>query len=170
MQGPDFPTGGILMGVEGVRNIYTTGQGRVIVRGVAEIEESPKAVTGATGLLSPNSRTRSTKPSGLRLSRRWSKTKGSMASAISAMSRTRTGSGSSSSSKGHDVCGHSQQPVQIHGAGVQFLGFQPRDCGRPPRRSSTSTALLGNFVHHRIEVIRRRSEFDLNKAKRRSIS
>jgi len=25
---PDFPTGGILMGVEGVRNIYTSGQGR----------------------------------------------------------------------------------------------------------------------------------------------
>ena len=31
-------------------------------------------------------------------------------------------------------------------------------------RSSTSTGLLENFVHHRIEVIRRRSEFDLKKA------
>ena len=40
MPGPDFPTGGILMGVEGVKNYYATGQGRVIVRGVAEIEES----------------------------------------------------------------------------------------------------------------------------------
>ena len=40
MPGPDFPTGGIMMGTEGVRNIYTSGQGRVIVRGVAIIEES----------------------------------------------------------------------------------------------------------------------------------
>jgi DNA gyrase subunit A len=40
LPGPDFPTGGIMMGTEGVRNIYTTGQGRVIVRGVATIEES----------------------------------------------------------------------------------------------------------------------------------
>ncbi|MGA9085168.1 MAG: DNA gyrase subunit A, partial [Methanoregula sp.] len=40
MPGPDFPTGGIMMGVEGVKNIYATGQGRVVVRGVAEIEES----------------------------------------------------------------------------------------------------------------------------------
>ena len=40
MPGPDFPTGGVLMGVEGVKNIYATGQGRVIVRGVATIEES----------------------------------------------------------------------------------------------------------------------------------
>ena len=40
MPGPDFPTGGIMMGVEGVRNIYATGQGRVVVRGVAEIEDS----------------------------------------------------------------------------------------------------------------------------------
>ena len=31
-------------------------------------------------------------------------------------------------------------------------------------------ALLGHFVHHRIEVIRRRSEFDLKKARRRSTS
>jgi DNA gyrase subunit A len=40
MPGPDFPTGGILMGIEGVKNIYATGQGRVIVRGIATIEES----------------------------------------------------------------------------------------------------------------------------------
>jgi DNA gyrase subunit A len=40
MPGPDFPTGGIMMGTEGVRNIYTTGQGRVIIRGVATIEDS----------------------------------------------------------------------------------------------------------------------------------
>lgn len=37
--GPDFPTGGIIMGNAGVRQAYRTGRGRIIVRARAEIEE-----------------------------------------------------------------------------------------------------------------------------------
>ena len=37
--GPDFPTGGVIMGKSGIRNAYTTGRGRVILRAKAEIEE-----------------------------------------------------------------------------------------------------------------------------------
>jgi DNA gyrase subunit A len=39
LPGPDFPTAGIIMGVSGIRQAYTTGRGRVVVRGRAEIEE-----------------------------------------------------------------------------------------------------------------------------------
>jgi len=39
---PDFPTGGIIFGREGVREAYTTGRGRIIVRAKANIEESHK--------------------------------------------------------------------------------------------------------------------------------
>jgi DNA gyrase subunit A len=39
LPGPDFPTGGVIMGREGIRAAYETGQGKVVVRGVAEIEE-----------------------------------------------------------------------------------------------------------------------------------
>ena len=39
VKGPDFPTGGIIMGKEGIRSAYTTGRGRIIVRARAEIEE-----------------------------------------------------------------------------------------------------------------------------------
>ncbi len=39
IQGPDFPTGGIIMGKSGIRNAYTTGRGRIILRANAEIEE-----------------------------------------------------------------------------------------------------------------------------------
>ena len=39
--GPDFPTGGIIVGIDGIKSAYATGRGRVIVRGVAEIEEMP---------------------------------------------------------------------------------------------------------------------------------
>ena len=39
IKGPDFPTGGIIMGRSGIRAAYATGRGRVIVRARAEIEE-----------------------------------------------------------------------------------------------------------------------------------
>lgn len=39
IQGPDFPTGGVIMGKSGIRSAYTTGRGRVILRAKAEIEE-----------------------------------------------------------------------------------------------------------------------------------
>lgn len=37
--GPDFPTGGIIMGVSGIREAYKTGRGRIRVRAKAEIEK-----------------------------------------------------------------------------------------------------------------------------------
>ncbi|MEI6101101.1 MAG: DNA gyrase subunit A, partial [Eubacteriales bacterium] len=36
--GPDFPTGGIILGVSGIRDAYMTGRGRIRVRAKAEIE------------------------------------------------------------------------------------------------------------------------------------
>lgn len=39
IKGPDFPTGGIIMGRSGIRAAYATGRGRILVRARAEIEE-----------------------------------------------------------------------------------------------------------------------------------
>ncbi len=39
IQGPDFPTGAIIMGRTGIRNAYRTGRGKIYVRARAEIEE-----------------------------------------------------------------------------------------------------------------------------------
>ncbi len=39
LPGPDFPTGGIIMGRGGIRSAYETGHGKLTVRGVAEIED-----------------------------------------------------------------------------------------------------------------------------------
>ena len=39
LPGPDFPTGGIIVGTEGILSAYTTGRGRVVLRGTAHIEE-----------------------------------------------------------------------------------------------------------------------------------
>ncbi|MGJ7913328.1 DNA topoisomerase IV subunit A [Neobacillus sp. LXY-1] len=38
IKGPDFPTGGIIQGLEGIKKAYQTGKGKIIVRGKAEIE------------------------------------------------------------------------------------------------------------------------------------
>lgn len=40
IKGPDFPTGAMIMGKASMREAYRTGQGKVIVRAVAEIEEA----------------------------------------------------------------------------------------------------------------------------------
>lgn len=38
VKGPDFPTGGIIVGLSGIKEAYTTGKGRIIVRAKASIE------------------------------------------------------------------------------------------------------------------------------------
>ena len=39
LPGPDFPTGGVIVGSEGIRQAYSTGRGRIVLRGLAHIEE-----------------------------------------------------------------------------------------------------------------------------------
>lgn len=38
--GPDFPTGGVILGKEGIVNAYTTGHGKIVIRAKAHIEEA----------------------------------------------------------------------------------------------------------------------------------
>ncbi|MFH1243949.1 MAG: DNA gyrase subunit A [bacterium] len=40
VQGPDFPTGGVIYDASAIREVYATGKGRVVTRAVAEIEET----------------------------------------------------------------------------------------------------------------------------------
>ncbi|WP_128895335.1 DNA gyrase subunit A [Longirhabdus pacifica] len=39
IQGPDFPTGGIIMGKEGIKNAYETGKGKIFIRSKVDIEK-----------------------------------------------------------------------------------------------------------------------------------
>ncbi|MUV39850.1 DNA gyrase subunit [Lentibacillus sp. JNUCC-1] len=39
IKGPDFPTGGIVQGIEGIRKAYETGKGKVVIRGRTAIED-----------------------------------------------------------------------------------------------------------------------------------
>ena len=41
VKGPDFPTGGIIQGIQGIKDAYETGRGRVVIRAKADIEVEP---------------------------------------------------------------------------------------------------------------------------------
>jgi len=42
LPGPDFPTGGIIYGTQGIHNAYTTGRGKIRIRGRIEVETDKK--------------------------------------------------------------------------------------------------------------------------------
>src|SRR5205823_86447 len=42
VKGPDFPTGALILGREGIRDAYSTGRGSIKMRAVAEIEEGKR--------------------------------------------------------------------------------------------------------------------------------
>ncbi|MBX2972911.1 MAG: DNA gyrase subunit A [Flavobacteriales bacterium] len=42
IKGPDFPTGGVILGTAGIREAYETGRGRVVLRAACHIEEDQK--------------------------------------------------------------------------------------------------------------------------------
>ncbi|MDZ7838384.1 MAG: DNA gyrase subunit A [Actinomycetota bacterium] len=42
LKGPDFPTGGMIMGMDGIVNAYKSGRGRVVMRGKVHLEQQKK--------------------------------------------------------------------------------------------------------------------------------
>lgn len=42
--GPDFPTGGMIIGEEGIRQAYSSGRGRIVLRGTVEIQEADQRI------------------------------------------------------------------------------------------------------------------------------
>ncbi len=163
MPGPDFPTGGILMGVEGVKNIYATGQGRVIVRGVASIEESeggnrgdriivtelPYQVNKAQWITTIAEMVKDKKIDGITDIRDESDKEG-----IRVIFELRKGTMSAVIL--NNLYKNTALESSFWASNLAIVDGQPKILNLH--------ALLGHFVQHRIEVIRRRSEFDLKKA------
>ncbi len=164
MPGPDFPTGGVLMGVEGVRNVYATGQGRLIVRGVATIEESeggnrgdriivtelPYQVNKAQWITTIAEMVKDKRIDGLSDIRDESDKDG-----IRVVFELRKGTLSAV------ILNQLYKLTALESSfwvsNLAIVDNQPR--------TLTLHGLLDNFVHHRMEVIRLRSEFDLKKAR-----
>jgi DNA gyrase subunit A len=164
MPGPDFPTGGILMGVEGVRNVYSTGQGRLIVRGVANIEESDSGNRGDRIIVTELP---------------YQVNKAQWITAIADMVKEKRIDGISDIRDESDKDGIRvvfelrkgtlsavilNQLYKLTALESSFWVSNLAIVDNQPR-TLTLHGLLENFVHHRMEVIRRRSEFDLKKAR-----
>ena len=163
MPGPDFPTGGVLMGVDGVRNIYATGQGRVIVRGVATIEESeggnrgdriivtelPYQVNKAQWITTIAEMVKEKRIDGITDIRDESDKEG-----IRVVFELRKGTMSPVIL--NNLYKNTALESSFWASNLAIVDGQPKILNLH--------GLLGTFVHHRIDVIRRRSEFDLKKA------
>jgi DNA gyrase subunit A len=163
MPAPDFPTGGLLMGTEGARNIYSTGQGKLVVRGVANIEESEGGNRGDRIIVTelPYQMNKA----------QWITTIAEMVKdkKIDGISDIRDESDKEGIRVVFELRKGTMSPVILNNlykntalessfwaSNLAIVDGQPKILNLH--------ALLGHFVQHRIEMIRRRSEFDLRKA------
>ena len=168
--GPDFPTGGLIIGREGITTAYATGHGRLVVRGVATIEEMrgsrhqivitelPYQVNKAMLIERIADLVREGRIEEISDIRDESDRRG-----IRVVIELRRGAQPSR------VLNRLYKYTALQSTfGVQMLALVSDEAGRlQPRLLSFKRALV-IFIEHRREVIRRRSEFDLAKTKARA--
>ncbi len=165
IQGPDFPTGGIIVGREGIVQAYSTGKGRVVMRGTAHIEEMrtgrykivvteiPYQVNKTTLIERIASLARSGKIDSISDLRDESDRRG-----MSIVIELKRGS------QPKKVLNQLYKYTTLQSTfGVQMLALVDNE----PKLLSLKRALQ-HFIEHRREVITRRTEFDLRKARARA--
>ena len=168
VHGPDFPTGGIILGREGIKAAYATGRGRVVIRARAFVEEAgrgsgyqivvtelPYQVNKAALLERIAELVKEGKLEGIRDLRDESDRNGMRA--VIELKRD-------------------AQPMKVlnnlfkHTAlqqsfGVNMLALVEK--GTQPRVITLKRALT-EYLSHRQEVVTRRTQFELDKAERRA--
>lgn len=164
MPGPDFPTGGMIMGSAGILNAYTTGYGRIIVRGVSEIEtgkrdleriiisEIPYQVNKARMIENIAQLVREKKIEGISDLRDESDKDGiriviELKKGINAQVVLNL------------LYKHTQLQTTFGVINLSIVDGQPKVL--------PLTDMLRYFLAHRVEVVRRRSEYELKKARAR---
>jgi len=163
--GPDFPTGGVIVGTEGILHTYSTGRGRIVLRGLAHIEELSAGRHQIVITEIP-----------------YQLNKSSLLERIAELAREGRLDDISDLRDESDRRGMSiiielkrgAQPKKVLNQlykytplqttfGAQLLALVDNE----PRLLSLKRALQ-IFIEHRREVIRRRSEHELNKARQRA--
>jgi DNA gyrase subunit A len=163
--GPDFPTGGIICGREGIRAAYRTGRGSILVRGRTSIEENPKS--GRKSLITTEIP--------------YQVNKAKLIEKIAELTRDKRIDGIADIRDESDREGMrivvdlkkdavpevvlnnlwKMTPLQ-DSFGVNMLAIVE---GRP--RVLSLRDALGHFLHHRREVVTRRTQYDLRQAQER---
>ena len=169
VQGPDFPTGGMIVGTEGIVSAYGTGRGRIVMRGIAHIEETKAGRYQINVTEIP-----------------YQVNKSSLIERIAELVRDGKIDQISDLRDESDKRGmsivielkRSAQPKKVLNQlykytalqstfGVQMLALVADENGRSEPRTLPLKRLLQIFIDHRQTVITRRSQFDLAKAKAR---
>ncbi len=163
--GPDFPTGGVIVGNEGILQAYSTGRGRIVVRGLAHIEEMGNNRHRIVITEIP-----------------YQLNKTNLLERIAALARSGKLGGVSdlrdeSDRRGMSIIVELKRSAQPRKVLNQLYKFTPLQStygvqllalvDNQPRLLSLKRALQ-IFVEHRREVITRRSEYELAKARDRA--
>jgi DNA gyrase subunit A len=165
VSGPDFPTGGIIVGREGILHAYSTGKGRLVLRGVAAIEEMkggrhqiviteiPYQVNKTTLIERIAELVREDKLDQISDLRDESDQRG-----MSIVIELKRGA------QPKKVLNQLYKYTSLQSTfGVQILALVD---GEP--RTLTLKRCLQLFIEHRVQVITRRSQFELDKARARA--
>jgi DNA gyrase subunit A len=165
IEGPDFPTGGVIVGREGIRQAFSTGRGKLIVRGVARIEEMrngrlsiiiseiPYQVNKASLIERIAELVREGRIDAISDLRDESDQRG-----MSIVIELKRGA------QPHKVLNQLYKYTALQSTfGVQMLALVDNE----PRHLSLKRALQ-IFIRHRQEVVTRRTEFDLGRARHRA--
>ncbi len=163
--GPDFPTGALIMGRQGIIDAYTTGKGSIRLRGVAEIEEGARSdrivITELPYQVSPNAVLTKIKElidareiEGIADLNDESSGRGGMRIVVKLKK----------DAPGLVILNnlYKRTPLQTNFA-VNTVALVDGD----PRLLNLKQALEA-YIGHQVEVIRRRSEFRLDKARKRA--
>jgi DNA gyrase subunit A len=160
VQGPDFPTGGVVFGAKDLHHAYGSGKGGVLVRGVAEIVENkagnfqiiihsiPYRVNKAELIIQIADLVREKKIEGIKGLRDESTRDIRVVIDLK--------SGSYPEKILNFLYKHTQLEEMFHFNMVVLVKGVPQ--------TLSLKSILENFIEHRQEVVRRRSEFDLAKA------
>jgi DNA gyrase subunit A len=167
LPGPDFPTAGLILGAEGIMNAYSTGKGHITLRAKAHIEEAARGAYNIIVTELP-----------------YQVNKARLQERMAELAKERKIEGIRDVRDESDRSGmrlvvilkQDAQPKKVLNAlykhtqmqttfGINLLalvenGIQPR--------TLTLKRALQEYIEHRREVIRRRTEFDLEKARARA--
>ncbi len=165
IKGPDFPTGGIIMGRQGIIDAYTTGRGKVVVRSKTEIEVNDRGQETIVVTEIP-----------------YMVNKKEMLERIAQMVEDKKIEGISymndeSSREGVRVIFRVKQGANTNVVLNTLFKYTPLQSsfainnvalvnGRP--RTLTLKEIIANFVDFRHEVVVRRTKFELDKAQKRA--
>ncbi len=170
IQGPDFPQGGRIIGIDGIKDYFTTGKGRIIVRAEVRLEETPRSRSLIITQIPPIGR---------------DKVKTSLVKAINArkleglMPDVRDESDTEKGTRivldlrkeadAAQVLSQLFKETDLQVAlsfQMVFLFGTPMQAARQPKQVGL-LELLNYWNAHQLDVLTRRSEFDLRKARER---